>query len=817
MPNIPYLIKQSLVISEPMITDGKDVFIACDTLEFTGNGVINTGFSIPQVNSGDGAKSGNITIVARHIRSLKLITQGQTGGVGAPGDTGTSGVKGAPGTNGKDAECGGLSGKKAGDGGKGGKGGQGWDGHPGHQGGQGGNSGSVSIHYFESDISLDTPGNFINLVGGQGGKGGPGGEPGEGGEGGDGGVGGYGASCERSTKNGDITYELDPGKDGEPGDIGDRGKNSGAEGPPGKPGEPGRYIAIKYNNEDEFRAEIKPYIPAIGSSSAERGEKLYMLNRFKEARELFNAALRNKADRDGNAAILLKRMDEGENYFNHRLEWAPLLTREKGTVHLLREVEDIADELERDRVLLNEASKVTEYRSKDVFENENAINAFEFEKSKLDYILIGVRKSLENVEGDLEAVRDRISALETQTQELKNRIEKLFQELKNLPENVVQKGKDIISSLTQFGAFLAGAYGAANTGNWPGVTAAMLGAIGSLQSGINATQSLLDVGVNLKGQIDRARDELYKTRDMIQNAQNEIRQILSRQEEDSQRVIHLDQTRSMLGTYQQNRDLESLRILKIQSEQVLWQVRKMVAERMYVHRRYLDLRMGRADAIMPMNPPDGVDSAFSYLHLLSILSDIQHSSLSDEQPEITSWDIMFKAEDFPSCFRDLCDRKMANFTVTDTDLPDFLRPSRVRSVSVRFFDDIDALMPGYYLLSQGWGEAYSLTGGLKYELEEVSWLFRLKGSETIPLSDAKFAFRNPASVWTLQVKDLKGYPVDPTTMPIKKVQFEFELETLSPEARKRIGNMAIAEQQDVGTSTSVESRMRSIRLDGLSE
>lgn len=808
------LIKQSLVISEPLITSGGDVFIACDTLEFSGNGVINTGFS--QAATGNGNKAGSITILARHIRSLKLVTHGQAGGVGASGDRGYRGYVGSQGSSGKNAECGGMFGIKAGDGGKGGTGGRGRDGGSGRPGGRGGDGGSVTIRYWKSDQALNLPGNFVDLRGGKGGLGGPGGPPGFGGEGGEGGFGGEGASCEGTTRSGnDRYYSVKEGARGPKGDAGPNGENSGPQGPEGETGYTGRYSAQQYANEDEFRAEIKRYIPVLGNSSFELGERLYMLNRFDEARAMFATAIKNKIDRRLDAERMLERMDGSRNYFNRRILWAPLELREQGNVQVLRPVEDISVELERVRILLSEASRVAEYRSRQVYDRETAINAFEFEKRQLDNVMISVRSRLANVEGDLLAVRSRINALQAQGHELGGRIVKLVEQLRDVPDLVIQKGRDMISSLGLFGTSLDGAIIAGGTGNWLGAVSGLLSAMGALQDGINAAQSILDIGVNIQAQIDRTRDELYRTRDLIDQAHNDIRQILSRQAEDTQRAALLDQTRSLLGSYQQNQDVDSLRVLDAQSAAVLWQVRKMVAEQLYIHRRYLDLRLGRADAIQPMTPPGGVDDAFSYLHLLSLLSDIQSANIFDGLPDITSWGITFSAQELPTSFDRLCLREARNLIVTG--VPEFLSPSRVRSVTVRVFDSSEQPVRGYFRLSQGRGEAYALSGNSKYELDGTSWLFRTDSSGSSPQSDARFAFRNPASVWTLEAKDLPKASVGAAVKPIYQVVLDFELETVATKVQDRYVESDIPEENGIGTPAWQKTQMQAITLARLSE
>jgi hypothetical protein len=222
--------------------------------------------------------------------------------------------------------------------------------------------------------------------------------------------------------------------------------------------------------------------------------------------------------------------------------------------------------------------------------------------------------------------------------------------------------------------------------------------------------------------MDRTRDELYRTRDLIDHAQNDIRRILAGQIEDTQRAALLEQSRALLGSYQQNEDVDSLRTLGAESAAILWQMRRSMAESLYYYRRYIDLRLGRADAIQRMAHPGSLTQAFSYVHLLSLLGRIQETTVYNTLPEVTSWDTTFSAAESRQPFERLCRRERANFTVTG--VPDFLSPSRLRSLTVQVLDAAGHPVRGYFRLSQDRGLAFALSGGAKYDLDGASWLFR---------------------------------------------------------------------------------------------
>jgi muramidase (phage lysozyme) len=247
-------IAETVTINKPILTQGADVFISCSSLNFVDTGLINTGYSQPAADGVDGLSAGNITIIARSVEALRLITHGQAGGKGSKGSKGRPGTTGDPGTPSHDGACLGKSARPPSRGGDGAKGGPGGSGGTGNVGRIGGASGDIHIRYVKSSVELSVIPPGVQLSGGPAGLGGDGGEPGPGGAGGNGMPGGKGVSCIISGKGkyAEDTYITYPdaagGTNGLSGDPGQKG----APGVSGTPGKPGRWLAERFASDDAF-------------------------------------------------------------------------------------------------------------------------------------------------------------------------------------------------------------------------------------------------------------------------------------------------------------------------------------------------------------------------------------------------------------------------------------------------------------------------------------------------------------------------------------------------------------------------------------
>jgi hypothetical protein len=201
------------------------------------------------------------------------------------------------------------------------------------------------------------------------------------------------------------------------------------------------------------------------------------------------------------------------------------------------------------------------------------------------------------------------------------------------------------------------------------------------------------------------------------------------------------------------------------------------------------------------------------VHLLSLLGRIQETTVYNTLPEVTSWDTTFSAAESRQPFERLCRRERANFTVTG--VPDFLSPSRLRSLTVQVLDAAGHPVRGYFRLSQDRGLAFALSGGAKYDLDGASWLFRTDVSGRSPKSDARFGFRDPACVWSLQAMDLAVAAADAQSLPVEALVFEFDLETVSAETPDS-ETIPVPPEQNMGMPEWQEAQLNAVALAGLS-
>jgi hypothetical protein len=192
-----------------------------------------------------------------------------------------------------------------------------------------------------------------------------------------------------------------------------------------------------------------------------------------------------------------------------------------------------------------------------------------------------------------------------------------------------------------------------------------------------------------------------------------------------------------------------------------------VAEQIYSIRRYLDLRMGRDDAIQPMRPPGGIYDAFSYGHLLAMLTDIQRTVLQSPTLSAVDWGRAFSGDGFIGDLKRLSDKQKTNFAITGA--PKFLERARVRSVSALIRDFEGQPVRGYFELSHTGGR-HSFSDAVLFDFEPKSWIFQIKEGVP-PKTDERFAFRNLSSNWTLQVLS-----VDDPAKKVASVEWVFGLE-----------------------------------------
>jgi antitoxin component HigA of HigAB toxin-antitoxin module len=478
-----------------------------------------------------------------------------------------------------------------------------------------------------------------------------------------------------------------------------------------------------------------------------------MLNRRSEAETLLKViAAATQGASNNRAKNLLDRFNPEAplNYFNKSIFWAPLLMKEvDNKTQILKNTSDLREDLEDIRILLDEASEISTYRSEKVYLAEQAIRAYEFERRQIEDRLQGIINRIKRAPQELGALVERLRSLEAQSLALADRIARLIKALINLPAEVIQKGRDFFDSVASLAVNIAGAYAALNSGNPELAGGFILNGIADIQRGLGSAQDLLNVKVELENQRDLAQQELARIGSQINQANFEIRQLLSRQTEDAQLQDSLAQTQGMLTTFQMNQDATGLRQLQSISDEALWYMRVSVAEQLYSIRRYLDLRLGRDNSIQPMHPPGGIFDAFSYSHLLSILTDIKRAVLQSPITNVVDWDRAISGESFGEDLKRLSDMKTVSFAITGQ--PKFLERGRVRSVSALVRDGEGHAVNGYFKMSHAGGR-YMFSDSIFFDFDSVDWTFQVKDGIAKNTSE-HFAFRGLASNWALQILD----------------------------------------------------------------
>jgi tetratricopeptide (TPR) repeat protein len=742
-------VKRDLVISEHIQSGGADIVVACDTLTFVGNGLLDSGFG--RSATGEGKRAGDILIIAREIRSLRISAVGQKGGSGAAGDRGGRGRAGDDGTPGDDLECSGsrFGHREPTPGGPGQNGGPGGRGEDGKRGYRGGDGGSLKVFYFMSSIPLASSGQgWADYRGGDGGSGGDGGPGGFGGDAGEGGRGGSGGTCEFSMKDADGSKSFDDAPDGPSGQRGEQGP-PGAPGPQGERGGQGSLEIRRYGSEDDFREAVSPYLPALGMRSIARGEAFYLMNRPQDARTHFEAALASASDAPM-ARVFLKRIDDGFNVWGEDPMSASLLIEERGDGLVLKDMARISQELDRIRVLLSEASAIAEYRERQVYDRETASRALQFEKRQVDDQLDRLRKRLGEAEVEIREMKARIERLESRMNDLGNRIVELARTLRSLPGQAAEIGGQLLGSVREMTSFIGVALTAFGQGQWSETVFSLLGALGAAQRGLQSVEALRQLGLGVQVEINRTQDELESSRQLIEELHARLRQIVSQRDEDLMRDASLAQTRAMLDGFDMAQDIDHLRSLQAVSIKVLWAMRKSIARQVHVIRRYIDLRLMRGDALDPMTPPGEIDSAFSYLHLLQIIDSISGTVLEGRVPDITTW----KADiGDPQVVESLngAGGRVADFAIRS--IPRFLAEARIRGVAVEAYDSEGQPVRGYFRLRQS-ASKLKTRSGAQFTMVGESQLLQSADGNAPAEWGVKFALRSPSALWSLEVLDV---------------------------------------------------------------
>lgn len=739
---------ESVVIAEAHVTGGRHVRIVCDTLSFANNGWINTGFTTTASYGQPGLPAGNVTIIARTIRSLNLSAVGQQGGKGETGGKGSTGDTGGKGDPGPDAVCRktASSSLRAGNGHDGKPGQRGGTGETGRPGKPGGAGGLVTIRHW--NCAIDPAQTAAAVSGGAGGVGGDGGPGGDGGVGGPGGNGGLEADCMAGGKYGEDFY-LDKGQPGPTGPRGPLGF-TGSQGQAGPEGVRGKVVIEQFASDDESYAAIAAYLPTMSMRRWLRTAELhFLLNQRDEARTLLVKVKNTSRNNDELelASTLIERLENERNYFNDNFYAAPVeLKQEPGGSWTLKNAADISEDLDRFRVMLHEATENERYRADQLYVRESAIRAYEFEKRSLDQYLLSLSTQLRDLPADLKAITDRIAALQAQALALKDRIVRILGDLARFPANVMADGEALIGNLELVYADLAAAIAAAASQNWLAAAGFLVGALGAMGKAADNAQGILNAKIALTGLLDRAKDELTRTQELIEQARDDLRKLMSREAEATTRQHMIEQTRTLLASYQQNQDPASLEKLRDQSREALWLMRVATARQLHHHRRYLDLRLGRNDGTKDIAPAGGIDEAFSSAHLLVLLSDVQNSLLDPPPPNITTWEVTQTAAELPDEFAQLQRGGPTNFSLAEP--PAFLKDARVWTVKLKLAGDAGAGVSGHFKVSQDGVSVPSRHDANRCDLGRQEWVLRALNGES-PRSDARFAARPLNATWTL--------------------------------------------------------------------
>ncbi len=770
-------IGEEIVIDKPVQTAGGHVLIACRTLKFLNGSYIDTGYPQPALAGLAGKRGGNILILANTIESISLKTCGQKGGKGLTGSSGNPGIKGDAGSPGIDATCRPFSKPNpATNGGKGGDGGDGGYGGIGGTGFAGGESGSVTIRYVAALYDMVAPPLSVNLSGGSGGEGGDGGRGGRGGSGGDGGTGGLGATCSVRSMHIDSEPEEVSVTSADDGPRGNRGADgtSGMSGLPATGGAPGHWRAERYQSEDEYFDAILMYLPSLAVGQTRKAELLMMLNRRKEAEDLLKEIIPlTQGTKQKQLELLLLKFEPKSplNYYNKSVFWAPVLLKEDDRKQqILKTPSDLRADLESISNLLGEASIVARYRAEGVYRAVQAVSAYEFEKRQIEDRIRDIKNRIERAPAELAALVERFQALEAQALALKTRVVRLVSQLAELPDEIVQKSRDLLESVTSMALNVGGAVTAASAGQWAMAGGFVLNGLADLQKSIDTAQDLLNLKLNIENSISQAQQELAQIGIQLNNADNEIRRLVSQQVEDIISNDSLVQTQGLLTSFQANQDLQVLRRLQKISEDALWSMRVSVAEQLHTIRRFIDLRLGRADAVQPMNPPGGVCEAFSYNHLLSILAEIKRIEFRAPLVSVLNWESEISGENFKNEFDRLSKGELTNFAITY--VPTFLAKGRVRSVIVSLRDNDGLVIGGYFELSQSACRRV-LLGGETFEFDKTAWIFGVQQGKDVR-SDERFSYRGIDACWSLKILS-----TDKREVSVAAIRFGFEVEVTS--------------------------------------
>jgi len=788
-------------ITDKIVTQGRSVFIACETLDFEGKGRIHTGFTKAANNgdypAGDGAygeSAGNITIIAKTINSLRISTKGQKGGTGGEGKIGGEGEKGDRGSPGPNAKC---PSHKGGNGYQGGKGHTGGQGEMGGRGGDGGTSGNVSIWYYDSQINLSTPSpEHVDFSGGDRGDPGPGGKEGPGGDGGDGGDPGKGTWCTRGTRNADWDVWVPGGeRSGPRGPRGDYGPK-GPDGPAGTSGniDPKDYSSKRFETEDEFTDAIVKYIPSLIGGKIREAEILFMLNHYDKAQQLLSQIKEQASDTktQQRAELLLERLISKRNYFNYDLHWAPIRFKKVGDKDFPKTYEEISNELNQIRSEVAEAEELLEYRREQIWKREQAQRAYEFEAGKLNDQINNLKYDIDNFERDIKHLSEKIESYQNKIKALGARIERNLRDLVKLPKQVVQHAKDLFNSITGIVSSIGKIVEGVTTENWGKVLDGFGEALGHLESGAKSVEGIKTIiEVQLRDILDRAQDEMFYVRTEVKNLWNELKRLRSRKAEADAAINHYRQTLALLNNWRDAQNVPTLIRLTRIAQEVYWEVRVNAARELYEVSRYIDFRLLDNETIQPLDPLGDLNTAFSHSHLLTLIQKIRARARRLEEPTSSvPYDETFERKDYEEMLQQLTDGQVANFTVSKISL--FLNKARIRSLVCEFEPQIK----GYYKLVQDGANYFDYDDATKtkyYRLDRKEQTLSSIGNTTTVM-----ALRSPLANWSVMLSDANA--------ELQRVKFKFVLELPSGQSLSEF--VSKVEKEEMQSALEIQRTLR---------